>query len=107
MILKARKTAADAPTEPRERRRRRSRRNEPLDVQLTVAFRFGEEPDDRVTVIDDRRIPMVGGLINNRDRILRGFMKLILRAAVTQPRVARQLFPLKRDTARKPRKGPR
>ncbi len=95
MILKARKPAAEASSSPRERR---LKRNEPLDVQLTVAFRFGDDVQDQVTVIDDRRIPMVGGLISNRDRIIRGFMKLILRAAVTQPRVARQLFPLRRSS---------
>ena len=95
MILKARKPTAAAEPEAKTKKRRRGR-NEPLDVQLTVAFRFGDAPQDRVTVIDDRRIPMVGGLLSNRDRIIRGFMSLIMKTALTQPRVARQLFPLMR-----------
>jgi hypothetical protein len=102
MVLKARKPAEDDAKPARKRRRR----DEPLDVQLSVAFRFGEAPEDRVTVIDDRRIPMVGGLLNNRDRIVRGFMKLLLRTAVTQPRVARQLFPLRGVKPRGKKKKP-
>lgn len=89
MIRKARESTDD---EPRRRRARRAK--EPLDVQLTVRFNFGAEPEDHVTVIDNRRVPMVGGLIANRDRIMRGFLQLLLRTALKQPRVARELFPL-------------
>ncbi len=95
MILKARKPAAEAEEEQGGRRKRRSRKD-PVDVQLSVSFRFGDEPEDQVTMIDQRRIPMVGGLLANRDRIIRGFVTLLTRTALTQPRLARQLFPLAR-----------
>src|SRR3546814_12959287 len=75
-------------------RRKRRREKEPLDVQLTVRFNFGAEPEDHITVIDDRRVPLVGGIIANRDRVLRGFVNLLLRTAMAQPRVAREIFPL-------------
>lgn len=91
MILKARKPAAGSKAESGSRRRPRPR--PPVDVELSVAFRFGDAPEDRVTVIDARRVPMIGSLLDNRDRIVRGFVSLLLRAAVSQPRVARQLFP--------------
>ncbi|WP_241695913.1 hypothetical protein [Solimonas terrae] len=45
-------------------------------------------------MIDNRSVPMVGGIIANRDRVLRGFVNLLLRTAMKQPRVAREIFPL-------------
>lgn len=75
-------------------RRKRRREQEPLDVRLTVRFNFGAEPEDHVTVIDQRSVPLVGGIIANRDRVLRGFVNLLLRTAMAQPRVAREIFPL-------------
>lgn len=83
MIAKARRGAAS-----------RKRRKEPLDVRLTVAFRFGEEPEDRVTVMNDRSIPLVGTVFESRDRILRGFSKLLFKAAAMQPRLASELVPI-------------
>ncbi|WP_028079419.1 hypothetical protein [Solimonas soli] len=75
-------------------RRARRRAKDPLDVQLTVRFKFGTEADDQVTVINNRRVPMVGSVISNRDRIVKGFVNLLIRTALKQPRVARELFPL-------------
>ena len=75
-------------------RRTRRRGKDPLDVQLTVRFKFGAEADDQVTVINNRSVPMVGSVISNRDRILKGFVNLLIRTALKQPRVARELFPL-------------
>jgi hypothetical protein len=92
MIRKGRKKPdTDASAAPRRKRRRGKA---PLDVQLTVRFNFGAEPEDHVTVIDNRSVPMVGGIIANRDRVLRGFVNLLLRTAMKQPRVAREIFPL-------------
>ena len=67
--------------------------DEPLEVQLTVVFRFGDEPGDTVTMIDNRSIPMVDNLFDSRDMIVRNFVKLLLKAGVTQPKVIRELVP--------------
>ncbi len=75
-------------------RERRRRAQEPLEVRMTVRFNFGETPDDAVTVMNDRRVPMVGSVFESRDRILRGFTTLLVRASMTQPKVAKELFPL-------------
>jgi hypothetical protein len=77
-------------------RERRRRAQEPLEVRMTVRFNFGETPEDAVTVMNDRRIPMVGSVFESRDRILRGFTTLLVRASMTQPKVAKELFPLLR-----------
>ena len=64
-----------------------------MEIELTVAFRFGDEPDDRVTVIDGRRIPMVDSVFDSRDTIVRAFVRLLTKAAVTQPKVLREIMP--------------
>lgn len=87
--------------------RRPRRGKDPLEVQLTVRFKFGAEPRDQVTVINNRRVPMVGSVISNRDRIVKGFVNLLIRTALKQPRVARELFPLLSLPARRrPRPTP-
>lgn len=89
------KRAARPPTDGfRERRRkRRVERKQPLEVRMTVRFKFGEEPDDAITMMDDRRVPMVDSVFKNRDRIVRGFVKLLVKAGLAQPKVAREIFP--------------
>ena len=80
---------------------RKRRQAEPLDVSLTVRFNFGEKPADALTVIDDRRIPMIGSVFANRDRIIRGFISLLLRTGLRQPEVAKKILGL-RPWKRKP-----
>ncbi len=72
------------------------RRDQPLDVDLSVSFRFGEAPEDRVTVIDQRRVPMAGSVFDSRDAVMRGFIKLLMKAAVMQPKVLGEVMPLLR-----------
>lgn len=79
-----------------KRRERRRRQREPLEVRLTMRFNFGDAPEDVVTVMDDRRVPMVGSVFESRDRIIRGFTVLLLKASAAQPKVARELIPLLR-----------
>lgn len=71
----------------------RRERREPLDVQLSLAFRFGEEEGDKVTMLNERSIPMVGSVFQYRDRIIRSFAMLMLRAGVSQPKVVAEILP--------------
>lgn len=66
---------------------------EPLDVDLTVAFRFDDAPEDKVTVIDNKRVPMVGSVFDSRDVVVRGFVKMLLKAGLTQPKVLSEVLP--------------
>jgi hypothetical protein len=68
--------------------------SEPLEVDLTVRFRFGEEPEDTMTPIDQRRVPMVNSVFKNRDRILRAFVALMFKAGMSSPKVVGQLLPV-------------
>lgn len=71
----------------------RSARDAGLTVNLTVRYRFGDDADDRITVIDQRPVPMVNSVFDNRDRIIRQFAKLMIVAGLKSPRVMRELSP--------------
>jgi hypothetical protein len=77
----------------RERKAQADKQDEPLEVDLTVSFRFGDEPDDKVTMIDNRRVPMVGSVFEQRDAMVRNFVKLLLKAGLTQPKVLGEIVP--------------
>jgi hypothetical protein len=78
----------------KERLKLKRRRPRPVDVQLTLKMNFGDSKDDAITVIDDRRVPMVGSVFSYRDRIVRAFALLLVKTGMAQPRVAREIFPL-------------
>lgn len=87
------------------RQEQKAARNEPLEVELTVAFRFGDEPGDRVVMIDNRKVPMVGSVFDSRDAILRGFAKLLIKAGMTQPKVLQEVLPAMKILRRGARKS--
>lgn len=79
------------PTETRAPSRRRQK--PPLELRLTVVVAFGPEEEDRVTVIEDRRVWMVGSIFQYRDRVARLAMATLIRAALMQPKVAAKIMP--------------
>jgi len=72
--------------------RSRHRRKQPMDVILTLKINFGDMPGDAITLVDERRVPLVGSVFENRDRIAREFLRLLLKATSLQPRVVRTLL---------------
>lgn len=87
---------------------RRRRRAEHVEVKLTLRYRFGDEPDDTVTMMNDRAIPMVDSVFKNRDRIIRAFAMTLVRAGISKPKVVSELVPglglLRKMTGQKPKK---
>lgn len=63
-----------------------------MDVILTLKINFGDHPGDAMTLIEERRVPLVGSVFDNRDRIAREFLRLLLKAGARQPRVLRSLL---------------
>jgi hypothetical protein len=63
----------------------RARRRQPMEVILTVKFNFGDHPHEAMTLVDERRVPLVGSIFDNRDRIAREFLRLLVRAGARQP----------------------
>ena len=82
-----------AKAERAARRKAKSGRHEPLKVNMTLRFRFGDQPEDQVTVMDGREVPMVGSVFRYRDKILRGFARLLVNSGLKTPRVVRELMP--------------
>lgn len=87
-----------------KRSRRKPQPEQPLNVELTVQFRFGDAPEECVTVMDQRRVPMVNSVFHYRDRIMRQMGVLMVKAGMSQPKVVRELMPLLRMATPKRRK---
>lgn len=68
------------------------RRRTPMEVVLTLKMNFGQVPGDAITVIDGRRVPLVGSVFDNRDRIAREFLRLMVKVGARQPRMVRRLL---------------
>lgn len=62
----------------------------PLEVTLQVDVRYGVEPDDVVTIVEQRRIPLLGTLFEQRDALMRGLLRLMMKAAMATPGVLRR-----------------
>lgn len=75
---------------------RARRRKDPLEVNLTFRVNFGTRPDEALTLIDNQRVPFAGSVFENRDRIVRGFVRLLVKAGVMQPRVLGAIRTFKR-----------
>lgn len=76
--------------------RRKVRRKEPLEVVLTFKMNFGNQPEDALTLIKNQRVPLAGSVFENRDRIARGLVRLLIKAGALQPRVWRGVQSLRR-----------
>ena len=63
-----------------------------MDVVLTLKVNFGDSPGDAMTLIEERRVPLVGSVFDNRDRIAREFLRLLLAAGARQPKVLKTLL---------------
>lgn len=93
------KDKRDTPVDERSlsaRRKARRESQEPVEVRLSLGFRFGEEEGDKVSMLENRSIPMVGSVFQYRDRIIRNFAMLMLRAGVSQPKVVAEILPTAR-----------
>lgn len=84
---------AKPPPDTAKKVRAPRRARSPLEVRLSLKVRFGEEVGESVVLMQDRRLPMVNSVFENRDRILRSFTMLLLRAGMSQPKVMREVFP--------------
>jgi hypothetical protein len=78
--------------------RARQRRKKPLDVVLTLKINLGDQPEDSITLIEERRMPLVGSVFENRDRIAREFLSLLMKAGA-HPRALRRLLGQGEDSA--------
>jgi hypothetical protein len=71
----------------------RRREKKPLDIRLTMRVRFGEQPEEQVTVVNNRRLRLVGSAFKYRDRAVNFLVYEVLRAGARQPKVYGGLAP--------------
>jgi hypothetical protein len=71
--------------------RARQKRRKPMDVVLTLKINLGDHPGDAITLLEERRVPLVGSVFENRDRIAREFLALLMKAGA-HPRSLRRLL---------------
>lgn len=71
----------------------RRRKTKPLDIHLTMRVRFGERPGDQVTVVENRKLKMIGSVFQYRDQAMNFLVYQMLRAGVRQPRVYGEMAP--------------
>lgn len=76
-----------------ERHRTAGSRREPIKVELSVVVKTGEEPDDKVTILDHREVPMIGSIFRYRDRIMRFSVGMIWRVVAKSPAAYREIVP--------------
>ena len=72
--------------------RSRQRRQQPMEVILTLKVNFGNNPADAMTLIEERKVPLVGSVFDNRDRIAREFLRLLMMAGARQPQVLKKML---------------
>jgi hypothetical protein len=63
-----------------------------MEVILTLKINFGSHPSDAVTLVEERKVPLVGSVFDNRDRIAREFLRLLLVAGARRPRALRRML---------------
>lgn len=73
--------------------RRKKRGPSPVDLQLTMVVNFGDEPDESVTVVDDKELRMVGSALKYRDKAIRFTLFQLIKAGLSQPKVAKEIAP--------------
>lgn len=69
------------------------RERKPVDIRLTMRVRFGTEADEQVTVVNNRRLRLIGSVFKYRDRAINFLVYEILRAGARQPKVYGGLTP--------------
>lgn len=73
--------------------RRTRREKKPVDIRLTMRVKFGTEPEDIVTVVDNRRLKLIGSAFKYRDKAISFFVYQVLRAGARKPRVYGRFAP--------------
>lgn len=73
--------------------RPRRRKPEPLDVRMSFTVRTGEEPDDVVTIMDEKELKMVGSVFQYRAQAARFLAMTLVKVAATNRKVFSQVMP--------------
>ncbi len=80
-------------SKPGTRPSRRKKPREPLDVRLSFTVRTGDEPEDTLTILDEKEIKMVDSVFSYRDKAQRFLALTLVRVAATNRKVMHEIVP--------------
>ena len=72
---------------------RRKREKGPLDIRVTMRVKFGDQPEDIVTVVDNHQLKLVGSAFQYRDRAIRFLVYNVLNAGAQRPKIYGRFAP--------------
>jgi hypothetical protein len=75
------------------KRKPRSKAREPLDVRLSFVVRTGDDPEDTLTVLDEKEVIMVDSVFKYRDKAQRFLALTLVRVAATNKKVMQEIVP--------------
>lgn len=71
----------------------RKRQKQPLEIRMTMRVKFGTGPEETVTVMNNRRLRVIGSVFQHRDRAINFLVVNLLRAGTKRPAVLGRLAP--------------
>lgn len=92
MASKSQEPKGRKPTDRKDGSSLRGKRD-PLEVNLSLVIRTGPDPVDQFTIMNNRKIPMVGSVFEYRNRIQRFVIRALLKVASSSPAVYREVAP--------------
>lgn len=72
---------------------KRGRRREPLEIELNLVVKTGDDPEDCVTILNQRTVPMIGSIFKYRDRITRFSLRMVWQVVAKSPAAYREVVP--------------
>ena len=97
------KTPSSTSASSKPQRKSRSKTREPLDVRLSFVVRTGDEPEDTLTVLDEKEILMADSVFKYRDKAQRFLALTLVRVAATNKKVMQEIVPALRLLNRRKR----
>lgn len=71
----------------------RRRKPEPLDVRINFVVRTGEDPEDEMTILDNKEVKMVDSVFKYRDKSARFLALTLVKVAATNKKVMQEIVP--------------
>lgn len=73
--------------------KRRKGKRDPLEMRMTVVVRTGENPEDQLTLMNNRKLHMIGSVFEHRVRIQRYIVTSLFKVATRSPRAFKEIAP--------------
>lgn len=86
-------TVSNTSASNKPKRKSRKKTREPVDLRLSFVVRTGDDPEDSLTVLDEKEIKMVDSVFKYRDKSQRFLALTLVRVAATNKKVMQEIVP--------------